>query len=226
MTVTFCMVAGDISKLLASDTGYTFIQLFYNVTDSHAGASAMVSIIIVTLVFGCVTNFATSSRQMWAFARDNGLPFSGFLSTVRPGYDIPMNAVLTSYVFAMLLSLINLGSAAAFNIITSLATGALLCSYIVSITCIIIKRIRGEPLLPRRWDLGRLGLPMNIIAVLFLTLIFVLSFFPQSPADLTAATMNFNVVIFAGVFLIAGVYVVVHGKKVYTGPVAYVRKDL
>lgn len=163
---------------------------------------------------------------MWAFARDNGLPFSGFLSAVQPGRDIPFNAVMTSYVFAMLISLINLGSAAAFNIITSLATGALLCSYIVSITCIIIKRLRGEPLLPRRWDLGRLGLPMNIIAVLFLSLIFILSFFPQSPVDLSPATFNFNIVIFAGVFLIAGVYFLVHGRKVYHGPVAYVRKDL
>ncbi|GAB7354742.1 hypothetical protein MBLNU459_g5153t1 [Dothideomycetes sp. NU459] len=226
MIVTFCMVAGNISTLLETPTGYTFIQLFYNVTNSHAGASVMTSIITVMLIFGCVTNFATSSRQMWAFARDNGLPFSGFLSAVRPGYDIPMNAVLTSYTFAMLLSLINLGSAAAFNIITSLATGALLCSYIVSITCVIIKRLRGEPLLPRRWDLGRLGLPMNIVAVLFLCLIFVLSFFPQSPVDLSAATFNFNIVIFSGVFLIAGVYFLVHGRKVYTGPVAYVRKDI
>lgn len=52
MIVTFCMVAGNIQDLLASDTGYTFIQLFYNVTGSHAGASVMTSIITIMLIFG------------------------------------------------------------------------------------------------------------------------------------------------------------------------------
>ena len=81
-----------------------------------------------------------------------------------------MNAIIFSYVFAMLLSLINLGSAVALNIITSLGTGALLSSYIVSISCIIIKRIRKEPFLPRQWSLGKFGMPINVFSVLFLTL--------------------------------------------------------
>lgn len=81
-----------------------------------------------------------------------------------------MNAILFSYVFAMLLSLINLGSAVALNIITSLGTGALICSYIVSISCIIVKRIRNEPFLPRRWTLGKFGMPINILSVGFLSL--------------------------------------------------------
>ena len=81
-----------------------------------------------------------------------------------------MNAIIFSYIFAMILSLINLGSAVALNIITSLGTGALISSYIVSISCIIVKRIRKEPLLPRRWSLGKYGLPINIFSVLFLLL--------------------------------------------------------
>lgn len=103
-------------------------------------------------------------------ARDNGLPFSGFLGHVRPGWDIPLNSIIVSYILAMLLSLINLGSGVALNIITSLGTGALIASYIVSISCIVVKRLRHEPMLPRRWDLGRWGLPINIISVLFLCL--------------------------------------------------------
>lgn len=78
---------------------------------------------------------------------------------------------------AMLLSLITLGSAVAFNIVTSLATGALIASYIVSISCLVIKRVRGQQMLPRRWDLGAAGLPLNIFSVLFLTLIWIMTFF-------------------------------------------------
>lgn len=144
----------------------------------------------------------------------------------------------------MLLSLINLGSEVALNIITSLGTGALLSSYIVSVSCIILKRLRGEPLLPRRWSLGKWGLPINIVSVLFMTLCFVMNFFPQSPHELTAESFNWNIVIvsachlmtiigyvadniqFGGVIVFAGIYYAVKGRHVYAGPVAYVRTDL
>ncbi|KAK8198760.1 hypothetical protein M8818_006627 [Zalaria obscura] len=226
MLVTFCMMVGDIETILETPTGYPFIQVFYNATGSHAGTSVMTAILIIMLLFGCVTNFATSSRQLWAFARDQGVPFSGFLSRVRPGYDIPLNSIIVTWVFAMLLSLINLGSSVAFNIVTSLGTGALICSYIVSISCIIIKRVRGEPLLPRRWDLGRWGLPINIFSVLFLTLVFIFSFFPESPQGLNAVSFNWNILIFGAVVILSGIYFVAHGRKVYVGPVAYVKKDI
>ena len=67
MIVTFCMMIGDVEIALASPTGYAFIDVFYNATHSKAGTSVMVALFIIMLLFGCVTNFATSSRQLWAF---------------------------------------------------------------------------------------------------------------------------------------------------------------
>jgi choline transport protein len=67
MIVTFCMTIGDVNTALASPTGYAFIEVFYNATHSKAGTSVMVALFIIMLLFGCVTNFATSSRQLWAF---------------------------------------------------------------------------------------------------------------------------------------------------------------
>ncbi|KAM0721382.1 hypothetical protein Q7P37_002306 [Cladosporium fusiforme] len=226
MIITFMMMLGDPETALDSATGYPFIDLFYRATGSLAGTTVMVCLFFIMLLFGCVTSFATSSRQMWAFARDNGLPFSNWLSRVRPGYDLPMNAIYVTYSFAMLLTLINLGSEVALNIITSLGTGALTCSYIVSISCVIRKRLVGEPLLPRRWSLGKWGLPLNVVGVCFLTLCFVMNFFPQSPVDLDATTFNWNVLIFVAAVLIAGINYAVRGHKDYEGPVAYVRKDI
>jgi amino acid transporter len=67
MIVTFCMMIGDVDTALNSPTGYAFIDVFYNATKSKAGTSGMVALFIIMLLFGCVTNFATSSRQLWAF---------------------------------------------------------------------------------------------------------------------------------------------------------------
>lgn len=70
---TFVMTIGDLDEVLASPMGYPFIEVFYKATGSKAGTCAMVAILIIMLVFGCVTNFATSSRQLWAFVSGSTL---------------------------------------------------------------------------------------------------------------------------------------------------------
>ncbi|KAH7359497.1 amino acid/polyamine transporter I [Pyrenochaeta sp. MPI-SDFR-AT-0127] len=223
MLCTFCMMVGNVEEILTTPTGQPFIQVFYNVTQSKAGASAMTSIMIIMATFGCVTNIATSSRQVWAFARDKGPPFSEWLAYVRPGWDIPLNSVIVSYIIAVLLSLINIGSTSAFNIITSLGTGALISSYIVSISCVTLIRLRGGQLLPSSFSLGRVGLPLNIFSVMFLTLAFVMTFFPPVPHP-SPAVMNWNILVFGVVLVFSIVYFLVKGRYRYVGPVEYVKK--
>ncbi len=43
----------------------------------------MTEVIVVTLLCSVIAEIAAASRQIWSFARDGGLPFSGFLSKVR-----------------------------------------------------------------------------------------------------------------------------------------------
>ena len=81
---TLCFTITDLSALLSTATGYPFIQLFFNVTGSYAGTNVMAAIIVITLVCAVIAEIATASRQIWSFARDKGLPFSDFLSTVSP----------------------------------------------------------------------------------------------------------------------------------------------
>lgn len=124
-----------------------------------------------------------------------------------------------------LLSLINLGSSVALLNIASLSTAAILASYIVSISCIALKRIRGEPLLPSKFSLGRAGLPLNILSIIFLIFVFIFSFFPMGPKP-TPAGMNWSILMFGVTVLFSWVYYYFKGRHVYKGPVAYVRKSV
>lgn len=84
MLVTYCFCFGsDVEGILNSPTKQPFIQVFYNVTNSAGGASAMTAILIVLTVCSSISNVATASRQLFAFARDGGMPFSPFLAYVR-----------------------------------------------------------------------------------------------------------------------------------------------
>lgn len=82
MLITICFTLGDVNSILESETGYPFIQVFYNITQSLPGTNAMTSVIIVLLISCTITEVATASRQLWSFARDRGLPFSSFFSHV------------------------------------------------------------------------------------------------------------------------------------------------
>jgi choline transport protein len=132
--------------------------------------------------------------------------------------------VILTFTITTLLSLINIGSTAAFSAIGSLAVSALLGTYMISFTCLILRRLRG-PLPPRRWSLGSFGLAINISAVLFLAVVWVFAFFPvYNPA--TVSNMNWNIVMFGGTMIFSVIYYFAFGKRVYTSPVDFVRRNI
>lgn len=70
--ITFIFCLGDLDSALNSPTGQPMIQVFYNATQSVAGTCVMVTVVIIIFMSACIGQVATSSRQMWSFARDQG----------------------------------------------------------------------------------------------------------------------------------------------------------
>ncbi|KAL9059668.1 MAG: hypothetical protein Q9206_001371 [Seirophora lacunosa] len=218
VVITLCFTITDPTALLGSTTGFPFIQLFYNVTNSRVGTHIMTTIIVVNIVSAVISEIATASRQIWSFARDDGFPFSDFLKKVSPGWNIPLNAVVVNFVFGVAISLINLGSSVALGAIVSLTLASLLSSYMLSIGCMFLKRIRGEPLPPAALPLGRWGLAINGVALAFLTAFFIFCFFPTTRL-VDASTMNWNSAMFGGITMFATTWYLVGGHKKYRPPV-------
>ena len=83
--IVILFVTVDIDGVLASPTGllgFPFMQVFYDATGSLAGASVMICIIIIMDICAAIAFLATSSRIVFAFGRDRGLPFWRTMSTV------------------------------------------------------------------------------------------------------------------------------------------------
>ena len=129
---------------------------------------------------------------------------------------------------SLVISVINFGSDTAFNAVVGVSNAALGFSYIISIGCVRLKRLRGEPLLPRRWSLGKWGGPINDISLAFLFVIFVFSFFPTLPLvndPNWANDMNYAIIIFAAACLLALVYSVLGGRRRYVAPVSLIKSE-
>jgi choline transport protein len=135
---------------------------------------------------------------------------------------LPTNAIWLSLTISCLLNLIILGSTAAFNALISLQVVALMATYIISISCVLWRRIRHpETLPPCRWTLGKAGVTVNIIALFYASFAFFWCFWPQAtPVELD--TVNWSPLMFVAVMVIAMVLYYVRGRKVYHGPVVTV----
>lgn len=220
---TFLYTLGDLTQDLETPSGYPIIQVFVTATGSTGGAAGLTTILIVLGVAGNLTTMAGSSRQLFSFARDKGVPFHNWVARVPVGYDVPVPAIIVSACCSCILHCINIGSSIAFNIIMSIGTVALLTSYMTSIGSITWRRIHKMPLLPSKFSLGRFGLFVNISALLFCLIVYIFAFFPPV-AHPDAAAMNWAIAVYGGVLLIALIYYIAWARRAYVGPVAYVRK--
>ena len=77
--VLFCI--GPLDTALASDAPY--LILFKN-TGSDAMTFILMAILLLLVYSGNITALASTSRELWAFSRDHGLPFSSWISKVLP----------------------------------------------------------------------------------------------------------------------------------------------
>ena len=142
LTVLFCL--GDVESVLNTATGFPFIQIFYDVTHSYAGASVMTALIMV-LTMACSTGItATASRMTWSFARDQGLPFSRYLKSVNSHTKIPIVSVTVVCGLACALTLIYIGSTTAFNDVISLTVTGFYGTYFLPSAFLLYHRIKGN----------------------------------------------------------------------------------
>jgi len=146
-------------------------------------------------------------------------------SQVSTKNHIPANAVILTCIITILLSLINLGSTAAFNAIISLQLMALMATYLLSIGSVLWRRTRSsDPLPPARFSLGRYGTVVNGIGFFYSGWSLFWAAWPGvGGSDLTVTNMNWAPVMFVGVMGISLVFYWTGARGKYKGPVVLVR---
>lgn len=93
------------------------------------------------------------SRQLFAFSRDHGMPFSGVLYNINPRTKTPVHAVCFLAFMSLLLGLISFAGPIA---ISAVFTMSVVCQYIGFTTPIIARWVGGTKFQPGPFNLGRL----------------------------------------------------------------------
>lgn len=141
---------------------------------------------------------------------------------MHPRYHVPARSIALVSIIIILLSLINIGSSIALNAILSLSTLGLYISYLLPISLLLLRRFQHKHIERGPFCLGKLGIWVNIYALVYG--IFIVIFLPFPVAtSVTAASMNYAGPVFIGLVLIALLDWLLRGRNFYDGPVREVR---
>jgi amino acid transporter len=169
----------DIGRVLdAKDTGGNPVPpvLVILIDALGAGAGTGFAALAAMAMWFCGLSAVTwSSRVIWAFARDEGLPLSAIWKRVSATHGTPAPAIWLSVTTAFLAAVYS----GAYAVVTSISTVGLYLSYIIPV-CLLL-RVRGTPREIARgpWHLGRFGAAVNTIAILWVIFLTVVLSLPD-----------------------------------------------
>lgn len=217
----FCVQSNDMeSDIMGSKFGQPMAQIIYDAFETKPGQGKPMAIVFMLLItigqFLMGASILTAiSRQIYAFARDNGLPFSWWIKKVHRKWSVPIHAVITGAAGALIIGLLALIGTTAANALFSLGIAGNLLAWSMPT---FLRLIYNEKFKPGPFYLGKYWTQINgWISVFYTVYAITMVMFPLEKNP-SADSMNYCVVITPGVWILSLLYYVVYARKVYHGP--------
>ncbi|MER5766547.1 APC family permease [Streptomyces sp. NPDC001985] len=124
--------------------------------------------VVVAITVCVLAVHAAGIRLMFAMARDNNLPAGSLLARVSPRFRTPVAPAVVIGLVGVAILVININQPQIFSVITSIAIIMIYLAYLLVTVPMLIQRLRGtwKPA-EGAFSLGRFGLPVNIVAVVW-----------------------------------------------------------
>ncbi|WP_438295962.1 APC family permease [Streptomyces sp. HUAS TT7] len=130
----------------------------------------------------CALSVQTAGlRLAFAMARDNNLPAGSKLARLSPRFQTPVLATCLIGFVAIAILVVNINQPQIFSVVTSIAIVMIYVAYLLVTIPMLVQRLRGGwTSATDHFSLGRLGLPVNILAVLWGTAMTVNLLWPRA----------------------------------------------
>jgi amino acid transporter len=160
------MAAPSLGKELSTDgIAYVLVAQGGNVI-----GRIMLAIVSISIFSAALAIQASAARVMFSMARDGRLPFAKALAKVSPRTSTPLLPGFVVCALAIGVLLLSLGSSSVFGDITSVAVVVVYLAYLLVTVPLLVQRLRRNPItepFPPYFSLGRWGLAVNVVAVVF-----------------------------------------------------------
>lgn len=222
IVISACMTE-DVESLINTDLGQPLAQVFYDSMGAKWAIAFMSLCAFCQFLMGA-SILTAISRQVWAFARDDGLPFSSIVKVVNKKLAVPLRAIVFSAIISLLLGLLILAGSIAANALFSIA---IVGNYAAWAMPQILRFTSGRELFkPGYFYLGKIFSPLiNFISIIFQGFKMILACFPDNKKVKDAKSMNYAVVVNCGVWILSIVYYYAYKKRAYCGPKSNLGED-
>jgi urea carboxylase system permease len=171
----------------------------------------LLALVAVAIFSATLAIQASASRVMFSMARDNRLPLGKFLSKVNKRTGTPVITGIAVSTLAILVLLVNIGQSSVFAAIASVSVVIVYLAYLMVTVPALVHRLRGTSLSygPPVMDLGKWGIPVNLIAVVMGGLLVVNIGWPRHEVYDPAGTswfLQYFAVIFVALTLAVGYF--------------------
>lgn len=217
-TIILLFCASSLPSMLHTPTGFPFMQIYLDATKSRIGATLLSVPVMLIAIAAAVAGTASTSRTLWAFARDGAVPFDRQIKAVSPTKQVPVLAVVMVSVMQALLGLLYLGNSTALNAVLSMSIIGMYITYGLPIMFMVFARnkVAESSFGPFRMP-NVIGTVVNITSLVFITVVIIFSCFPTS-LPVTAQNMQYSSVVLAGWVGLGLVYYGCGGKAKFKVP--------
>ncbi|MFF9377624.1 APC family permease [Streptomyces griseoluteus] len=149
-----------------STDGLQYVVL--DVLGPTAGKGMLWCVLIAVTVCALAVHTA-AIRLAFAMARDNNLPASSVLARVSPRFRTPVVPAVVIGVLALAILVVNIRQPQIFTVVTSIGIIMIYLAYLGVTAPMLVARLRGRwtPAGEGRFSLGRWGLAVNVVAVVW-----------------------------------------------------------
>ncbi|EXJ78191.1 hypothetical protein A1O3_09352 [Capronia epimyces CBS 606.96] len=214
LLLALCFFIKDLDAVVSSPL--PSMEIVYQAIGNKNVTTFLIVWLWLVYISALPSQWVTAGRLAWAFARDNGVPFSGYFSKIDSRLDFPVRTTCAAFLFSAIYGLLYLASTTAFNSIVTSAVLYLNITYAVP-QGILLFQGRSKSLPARYLNLGYFGYLCNIFAVLWIVVLGTLICFPPT-LPVTVGAMNYTSVILVGLFAIIIALWFVNGRKNFHGP--------
>lgn len=218
----FCIQTDDIEgAILGTPFGQPMAQIIYDAFNTRPGqgkpaAMAFMALIAFAQFLMGASILTAISRQIFAFARDNGLPMSWWIKKVNKKLSVPIHAVIAGGIASVVIGLLCLiGTTAANALFTLYIAGNYTAWGMPTFWRLIYMK---EKFTPGPFFLGEFWSRVNgWVSTVFIVYTVVMVMFPTN-RNPDKDLMNYTCVITPGVWILSLAYYWVYAHKIYHGP--------
>lgn len=130
---------------------------------------AMLWCVLIAVTVCALAVHTAAVRLAFAMSRDNNLPAASLMAPVSPRFRTPVLPAVIVGLLALGVLAVNIRQPQIFSVVTSIGIIMIYVAYLLVTLPMLVARVRGRwtPAGEGRFSLGRFGLPVNVLAVLW-----------------------------------------------------------